>query len=132
MRRTALFFAFVFLGALVGSSCGAGNKQAPMPIEAPRRFANHCGSFDALMPKLTTALAEGKAEGLREVIAERLLVPERPGATPAINDVLRAVFQTMTRMANAPAERGAPEGEQCAEPPPPPSQSYPLCEMRRA
>lgn len=49
-----------------------------------------------------------------------------------MNDVLRAIFQTLARFAAHPPEAGAPAGEICADPPPPIAVAHPLCEMRRA
>ncbi len=132
MRRLAFAYWSIPLGvALIalGVACGADDAVAP-----PAKTANlsQCQGFEQLMPNFMAALRSGKTENLKTVIQDHLLVADRPGDPPPINDVLRALFTTLNAFARAPAEIGAPEGELCAVTPPPLAQANQLCEMRRA
>ncbi len=113
---------------LVAAACGAESLKAPRPAEQPEQ----CKRFEELMPRFYRAVSGGHTEGLRTVVQQHLLVGEREGEAPPINDVMRAVFGTMASFARLPPERGAPAGQTCAVVAPPLEQSHPLCEMRRA
>ncbi len=117
--------------ALTAVSCGARDKDAPPPPQKAQAL-QHCRSFEELMPRFHASLETGQTEGLRTVIRDHLMVGAREGDTPPINDVMRAIFATLTRFAKLPAEAGAPDGDLCAKVPPPISQAHPMCEMRRA
>ncbi len=132
MRRLELAYWSIPLGlALIalGVACGADNVEAPAQTNAN---LTQCQGFEQLMPNFMAAIRGGKTENLKTVIQDHLLVADRPGDPPPINDVLRALFATLNAFAHAPAEIGAPEGELCAATPPPLDQANQLCEMRRA
>lgn len=133
-RSHSLSLAFLALGAtLLGlvAACGAENAVAPPP-EVRQPDALQCRSFEQLMPNFLAALRQGRTENLRTVIETQLLAEDRPGAPPPINEVLRAVFSTLSTLAKAPPEAGAPAGLLCAQPPPPLAQANGLCELRRS
>ena len=120
----------------IAASCGADNVEAPAPAVSASDL-QQCRSFDQLMPRFVKAISTGQTEGLRRVIRDHLLVPDRPGDPPPVSDVLRAVFFTLTSFAKLPPEPGAPAGQTCVPPGgaatvPAVSQANPLCEMRRA
>jgi hypothetical protein len=129
-------------GAVALSSCGAEGLQAPAPERAQADLAQ-CKRFEELVPAFQRAAQGGRLESLAEVIRTRLASPGPRGEPPAVLDVLRALFNTLNDFASRPPEVGAPEGELCvpSDPAaalkadaglPPPSDSQPLCEIRRA
>lgn len=124
----ALTVFFVCAGL---ASCGAENKVAPA---AEQQNLARCQSIEQLMPAFQTALRTGGTENLRELIEDKLTVSPREGVPPPINDVLRAIFEKLTRYAQKPPEAGAPEGQLCASVAnqPPLSEANELCEMRRS
>jgi hypothetical protein len=124
----AVTVLFVVAGLV---ACGAENKVAPA---AEEQNLAHCKSVDELMPAFQTALRTGGTENLRELIEDKLTVSPREGIPPPINDVLRAIFQKLTRYAQKPPEAGAAEGQLCATlaNQPPLDQANELCEMRRS
>ncbi len=129
--RSALALAVVFT-VLVFAACGAENLVAP---EAEKRQdIQECRGFDALMPNFVRALNTGRTENLKTLVETQLQASDREDVPPPINEVLRAVFRTLTTFASKPREPGAPEGQFCAPTaaPPPLSQANELCEMRRA
>jgi hypothetical protein len=133
----------LLLGALgavaVAWAACADNAEAP-PASAPTSPV--CRSFTALMPRFETAISSGQTEGLRQVVQNYLLVPDRSGEPAPAVDVLRALLGTLAGFAAYPPEPGAAPGQDCAYPPdgggpfdppvPPVSQASPLCETRRA
>ena len=128
--KRGLWASAALTAAIIAWACGADDAEAPAPA-APTQ-AQGCRSFAELMPRFVDALSTGKTEGLREVISLHLLTADRKGGIPPVNDVLRSVFQTLSRFADLPAEKGAPEGQTCAAAPPPVAEGHPLCEVRRA
>ncbi len=125
---SALMFAIAF-------ACGADNLDAPHadPVFLPDGGTPvQCKSFEQLMPGFVTAINQGRTENLRKVIKDHLLVPEREGDPPPINDTLRAVFATLTTFSHKPPELGAPKNQLCAATPPPLSVANEMCELRRA
>ena len=129
-------------GAIALSSCGAEGLQAPAPERAQADIAQ-CKRFAELVPAFQRAAQGGRLESLAEVIRGRLAVPGPRGEPPPVMDVLRALFATLNELASRPPEPGAPPGELCipSDPAaalkadaglPPPSESQPLCEIRRA
>ncbi len=119
----AVLFAIAF-------ACGGENAQAPR-AEARGNEALMCKGFEQLMPNFLKAIDQGRTENLRKVIKDHLLVPEREGEPPPINDVMRAIFTTLTSLARKPSEPGAKPKELCAAIPPPLSKSNEMCEIRR-
>ncbi|MBX5481303.1 MAG: hypothetical protein IRZ16_05575 [Myxococcaceae bacterium] len=117
--------------AAFGLACGANGVDAPAPKPRP---TDECASFEQLMPRFTAALKSGRTEGLRVVVEKHLLVSSsgREDQAPPMNDVLRAIFQTLARFAALPPETGAAPGEVCAQNPPPVALAHPICEMRRS
>ena len=120
----------------VAAACGADNKEAPRTTVATAQL-QQCRSFEELMPRFVKALETGQTEGLRRVIQDHLLVADRPGDPPPINDVMRAIFTTLSGFAKLPPEAGAPDKQVCVPPGGPAplptvAQAHPLCEMRRA
>ncbi|MHB8872725.1 MAG: hypothetical protein ACYC8T_03465 [Myxococcaceae bacterium] len=118
----------------LAAACG-NDRVAPRPEPAAQSAG--CRGFEQLMPRFVGAITTGRTEGLRQVIEEHLLVPARPGDPPPINDVMRAVFLTLSGFARLPPEAGALSGQTCvapggATPLPPVERANPLCEMRRA
>ncbi len=128
--RSALI-GFVAGLALATASCGARDKDAPPPPQKAQDL-KHCRSFEELMPRFHASLATGETEGLRTVIEDHLMVGQREGDAPPINDVMRAIFSTLSRFAKLPAEQNALDGDICAGIPPPLNEAHPMCEMRRA
>ena len=116
---------------VVAFACGGENAEAPRAEVSDAGVAASCKGFDQLMPNFLKFVDQGKTENLRKVIKDHLLVPEREGDPPPINDVMRAIFSTLTTLAQAPAEPGAKRGAQCADVPPPLSRANEICEMRR-
>jgi hypothetical protein len=134
VRAPSLTLPFLALGATLlalVAACGAENAEAP-PAEIKQADTLQCRGFDQLMPNFLSALKTGRTENLRVVIENGLLATDRPGDPPPINEVLRAVFSTLSTFANAPPEAGAPAGLLCADPPPPLAQANGLCELRRS
>lgn len=122
----------VFFAVVIFASCGAEDLVAP---EAERRQdIAQCRGFDQLMPNFVRALETGRTENLKTLVETQLQQSDREGVPPPINEVLRAVFRTLSRFASKPPEPGAPDGEFCAPTasPPPLSQANELCEMRRS
>lgn len=122
----------VFFAVVIFASCGAEELVAP---EAERRQdIAQCRGFDQLMPNFVRALETGRTENLKTLVETQLQQSDREGVPPPINEVLRAVFRTLSRFASKPPEPGAPDGEFCAPTasPPPLSQANELCEMRRS
>jgi hypothetical protein len=113
-------------------ACGAENDVAP-PVEQ-RADIRQCQGFEQLMPNFLTLIAQGKTENLKTLVEGKLLVSDRPSEPPPINEVLRAIFKTLTSFALLPPEQGAVSPEFCATAlnQPPLSSANPLCEMRRA
>lgn len=133
MRRVLLPFLVAAVGGVIlGAACGAENAEAP-PAEQ-RSDIMQCRSFNQLMPNFVAALSQGRTENLKTVVETQLLKPEREGDPPPINDVLRAIFKTISGFAAKPPEAGAPAGEYCAptSSPPPLERANELCEMRRS
>lgn len=129
--RWALALACLFV-AVGFVACGATDEVAPA-AERPADI-RRCRSFEALMPNFLSAIAEGRTENLKRLVEEQLQVSPREGVPPPINDVLRAIFRTLERLASRPPESGAPAGEYCAPTatPPPLELSNELCELRRS
>jgi hypothetical protein len=122
---SAVLFAIAF-------ACGAENMEAPRAIIPDGGTAAlMCKGFEQLMPNFLKAIDQGRTENLRKVIKDHLLVPEREGDPPPINDVMRSIFATLTKLATEPAEPGAPGKELCAVIPPPLSKANEMCEVRR-
>lgn len=113
------------------TTCGADKQVAPA-AEVRTGDIHQCQSFEALNPALLKAIQSGKTEVLRRVVEEQLL-KAKDGELAPLLDVLRAVFEGLTRLAKAPPELGAPEGEYCraSSMPPPVAQANELCELRR-
>lgn len=133
MRRILIPFLVATVGGVVlGAACGAENAEAP-PAEN-RADIMHCRSFGQLMPNFVAALSQGRTENLKTVVEKQLLKPEREGDAPPVNDVLRAIFKTLSAFAAKPPEAGASAGEYCAPTnnPPPLERANELCEMRRS
>lgn len=131
MRRPTLRLDLVAVAlgtlAVAAAACADDLVSPPAPPEPQQ-----CRGFEALMPNFVRALSTGKTERLRYVVENYLLKPERDGEPPPVNDVLRAVFMTITGFARQSPEAGAPAGQLCSPVPPPLSQSNGLCELRRA
>jgi hypothetical protein len=125
LALTVVFTFFIFV------SCGADDLVAPAAEPADIR---QCRSFEQLMPNFLTAINQGKTENLKKLVEEQLLVSEREDLPPPINEVLRAIFKTLTAFALKPKEPGAPADQYCAptSSPPPLTSANELCEMRRA
>lgn len=122
------------VGLVVGllASCGAEHLVAPAAeVSADLQ---QCRGFERLMPNFVRALETGRTEHLKTVIEEHLLQPDREGEPPPVNEVLRAIFKTLTAFASRAAEPGARGGAYCAPSaePPPLEQANELCELRRA
>ena len=134
--RFALALTIIFT-VLVFAACGAENAVAP---EAEKTAdIRECRGFEQLMPNFLKIISEGKTQNLKRLVENQLLVSDRQDVPPPINEVLRALFQTLSRFAQKPAEPGATKGEFCvatALPPavqqPPLTSANELCEMRRA
>lgn len=122
----------IFFTVIVFASCGAENLVAP-PAEQNQDI-QQCRGFDQLMPNFVKALDTGRTENLKTLVETQLQQSDREGVPPPINEVLRAVFRTLSRFAMKPPEPGAPAGEFCAPTasPPPLSQANELCEIRRS
>lgn len=120
---SAVLFAIAF-------ACGGENLVAPR-AEPRATDALKCKSFDQLMPGFLRAIDQGRTENLRKVIKDHLLVPEREGEPPPINDVMRAIFSTLTELSKQAPEKGAPTGGLCAATPPALKDANEMCEMRR-
>lgn len=118
---------------LVFAACGAENAVAP-EAERPDGGIHECRSFDQLMPKFVKAIDEGRLGNLKRLVETQLTKSDRPDVPPPINEVLRAIFQTLNTFALKPKEPGAPPGEFCAPAgaEPPLTSANELCEMRRA
>ena len=134
MARPSALTAFA-VGAGVGllvAACGAENLEAPAAVATGD--IQHCRSFEQLMPNFTRALDTGKTANLKVVIENHLLTPIPPDDVPPVNEVLRAVFMTLSKLALKPAEPGATGGQYCAPSasPPPLAQANELCEVRRS
>ncbi|MFZ5440048.1 MAG: hypothetical protein ACOZQL_08570 [Myxococcota bacterium] len=129
--RFAIALTVVFT-VLVFASCGAENLVAPAAEK--RADIQQCRGFEQLMPNFLEAINQGKTENLKNLVETQLLVSERADQPPAVNEVLRAIFKTMTTFAMKPKEPNAPADEYCApiSNPPPLSSANELCEMRRA
>lgn len=125
----ALRYAILF-GLLI--SCGAENDVAPAAEQMSD--IHQCQGFEQLMPNFIKAIEQGRTENLKKLIEGQLLTSDRPDLPPPMNEVLRAIFQTLSGFAEKPKEANAPEGEFCAptDAPPPLSSANELCEMRRS
>lgn len=121
---SAVLFAIAF-------ACGAEKLEAPRAEPRATGSALKCKGFEELMPNFLEAIDQGRTENLRKVIKDHLLVPEREGEPPPINDVMRAIFSTLTDLSTRPAERGAPRGELCAVTAPVLKEANGMCELRR-
>lgn len=117
---------------LVLAACGAENDVAP--AAEVRADIQQCQGFEQLMPNFVSLISQGKTENLRNLVEDQLLVSDREGVPPPINDVLRSIFKTLTAFALQPPEPGAASGQFCAPTgaPPPLTSANGLCEMRRA
>lgn len=124
--------ATIGLTFLVFAACGAENDVAP--AAEVRADIRECQGFEQLMPNFLSLISQGKTANLKRLIEEQLLVTDREGVPPPINDVLRAIFRTLTTFALKPPEPGATGGAFCAptSAPPPLPQANELCELRRA
>lgn len=137
-KRARRYWALAATSVLMGpaliaaAACGANGVDAPERRVSKEAELQQCRTFDELMPRFHAALNTGQTEGLRVVIQNHLLQPERPGEPPPINDVLRSIFMNLARFAAQPPELGASANEVCAQTPPPVELAHPLCEMRRA
>lgn len=129
--RFGIAFAIVF-SVIVFASCGADNLVAPAAEQ--NQDIQQCQSFDELMPNFVKALETGRTENLKTLVETQLTTSDREGVPPPINEVLRAVFRTLSRFAMQPPEPGALSGEFCAptSAPPPLTQANALCEIRRS
>lgn len=116
---------------LLLATCGGENLEAPKAEPKGNPDALQCKSFEALMPNFLKAIDQGRTENLRKVIKDHLLVPEREGEPPPINDVMRAIFATLTALSKKPAELGAVPPALCAVTPPPLTKANEMCELRR-
>jgi hypothetical protein len=119
----------------VFAACGADDVVAP--AAESQGDIQKCRSFDELMPNFVNALNTGQTANLKAVIENpenHLTVGVREDVPPPINDVLRSIFMTLTRLAQKPPEPGAINGQYCAPAgsPPPLNQSNEVCEMRRS
>ena len=134
MSRTVVIAAVsaLLFGTLLGASCGADELVAPAALK--QENIQQCRNFDQIMPNFLKAISTGQTDGLKTVIEGQLLVSPRADVPPPINDVLRAVFVTLNRLATKPAEAGAARGQYCrpSESPPPLLESNELCEIRRS
>lgn len=134
MRRPVVtFFVAAFGGGLLAVACGATETdQAPKAEQ--RSDIRACRGFDQLMPNFVKAIDQGQTQNLKKVVEEQLLKPLREGDAPPVNDVLAAVFNTLTAYASLPPEVGATGGDYCAPSSTPPTlaNANPLCELRRA
>jgi hypothetical protein len=117
---------------LVFASCGGENLVAPAAEK--RADMMQCRGFDQLMPNFLTAISQGKTENLKRLVETQLLKSDRPDEPPPVNEVLRAIFKTLTTFALKPKEPGATGNEFCAPQmsPPPLSSANELCEIRRS
>jgi hypothetical protein len=134
--RSFILRSWVFAAvasAALAISCGAEDKVAPAAI-ATSASSVQCKDFAQLMPAFEHAISTGQTENLKIVVENQLLKPLREGGVAPINDVMRSIFQTLTRLASAAPEPGAPTGQTCAADtsPPPLSQANDICEIRRA
>jgi hypothetical protein len=134
--RLALALTVAFT-VLVFGACGAENDVAP-PAEKTADI-RECRGFEQLMPNFERLISEGKTQNLKRLVETQLLVSDREGEPPPINEVLRVIFKTLSTYAQKPKEPGATGNEFCAPtavPPamqmPPLNQANELCEMRRA
>jgi hypothetical protein len=112
------------------TTCGAEDKEAP----AAEKVASfrECNGFSFLAPSFAQAISSGRTENLKHVIETQLIKPLREGEDPPISNVMRAIFGTLTRLSQKPAEIGAPAGEYCAmKNPPPLASANEICEFRR-
>ncbi len=117
--------------ALVVGSCGADQQVAPEPATPALQ---QCRSFDQLMPRFVSAISTGKTQNLKTVVETQLLKSPREDVPPPINDVLRIIFVTLSRLASKPPEPGGNKDDVCAPigKPPPLTQANEVCELRRA
>lgn len=124
--------ATIGLTFLVFAACGAENDVAPAAEVRPD--ARSCEGFEDLMPNFLSLISQGKTANLKALVEDQLLVTDREGVPPPINDVLRAIFRTLTTFAMKPPEPGATGGEFCAptSAPPPLTSANELCELRRS
>lgn len=128
----------VGVAGLVGLVLGAGIAACGAEEHFPVAPANvqQCRSFEQLMPNFVKAIDQGQTANLKRVIEKQLLKPLREGQPPPVNEVMRAIFSTLTRFANEPPERGAAAGQLCAAGDAlsgvPLSEGNDLCELRRA
>lgn len=129
--RHALAFALGFTSTLL-ISCGA--EQAVAPPAEQRADIRQCQGFEQLMPNFLSLISQGKTENLKRLVEGKLLVGERADLPPPINEVLRAIFKTLTGYAQLPPEQGAIAPDFCATAAnePPLTRANPLCELRRA
>src|SRR4051812_27671394 len=82
------------------AACGADDLVAP--AAESQGDIQQCRDFDHLMPNFVKALNTGQTENLRVVVENQLLKSNREDVPPPVNDVLRAVFTTLTRLAQKP------------------------------
>lgn len=130
LRLALVTVVVCVLGAL--ASCGAENDVAPAAVQ--QSDIHQCQGFEQLMPNFVNAIDTGQTKNLKELVETQLLTSDREDLPPPVNEVLRSIFETLTRFAQKPPEANAPDGEFCAptDQPPPLSQANELCEMRRS
>ncbi len=134
MSRTVVVsgLSALVVGMVLGASCSNENAQAPAAEK--QENIQQCRTFNEIMPNFEKAISTGRTDNLKTVIEGQLLKSPREDVPPPINDVLRALFATLNRLATKPPEAGAASGQYCApsSAPPPLTQANEICEVRRS